>query len=191
MNTAFKLSQHIVICLQLPDAAISIPGRFWPNGLYGNATKTARMRMDLGGLHTDSWCAVGLAMPEGTRLRFRFHVGRFLSCSQRGDLLSSCACFAVYVLQPQRVPSLRSHSQRSLLRGQRQVRSSLVGHQDLSLARSWNDGSADLDTSAAGADALDFLESAGCLTLGNRCCSAKLQSINYYNATVWRSAADV
>ncbi|CAE7196543.1 unnamed protein product [Symbiodinium pilosum] len=53
--------------------------RFWPNGLYGNATKTARMRMDLGGLHTDSWCAVGLAMPEGTRLRFRFHVGALWS----------------------------------------------------------------------------------------------------------------
>ncbi|CAE7560054.1 unnamed protein product [Symbiodinium sp. CCMP2456] len=49
--------------------------RFWPNGLFGNATKKARVRMDLGGLNADSWCAIGLAMPEGTKLRFRLHVG--------------------------------------------------------------------------------------------------------------------
>ena len=35
--------------------------------------------MDLGGLNADSWCAIGLAMPEGTKLRFRLHVGRPLS----------------------------------------------------------------------------------------------------------------
>ncbi|CAE7381641.1 unnamed protein product [Symbiodinium natans] len=53
--------------------------RFWPNGLYGNATKKARVRMDLGGLDADSWCAVGLSMPEGTKLRFRLHVGHVWS----------------------------------------------------------------------------------------------------------------
>ncbi|CAE6953938.1 unnamed protein product, partial [Symbiodinium sp. CCMP2592] len=52
--------------------------RFWPNGLFGNATKKARVRMDLGGLNADSWCAIGLAMPEGTKLRFRLHVGQDL-----------------------------------------------------------------------------------------------------------------
>mmetsp|Transcript_18567 Transcript_18567/g.34834 ORF Transcript_18567/g.34834 Transcript_18567/m.34834 type:complete len:321 (+) Transcript_18567:85-1047(+) len=65
--------------------------RFWPNGLYGHATKKSRLRMDLGGLRADSWCAVGLAMPYGAKLRFRLHVGdhwsEIRSCQWQAGLM--------------------------------------------------------------------------------------------------------
>lgn len=47
--------------------------RFWPNGYYGKAAKRTRTRMTSG--QADSWCAIGLVMPEGTKLKFRFHIG--------------------------------------------------------------------------------------------------------------------
>ena len=69
----------VVGTAQLQLAEVVVSDRFWPNGLFGNTTKKARMSTDLGGLNADSWCAVGLAMPEGTKLRFRLHVGPSLS----------------------------------------------------------------------------------------------------------------
>ncbi|CAJ1348571.1 unnamed protein product [Effrenium voratum] len=47
--------------------------RFWPNGHFSKASKNARMRL---GDTTNSWCALGLVMPEGTKLKFRFRVGK-------------------------------------------------------------------------------------------------------------------
>ena len=35
--------------------------------------------MDMGDLQPDSWCAIGLVMPEGTKLKFRFRIGYELS----------------------------------------------------------------------------------------------------------------
>eukprot|EP00438_Fugacium_kawagutii_P031903 Skav233724 [mRNA] locus=scaffold2839:13493:25031:+ [translate_table: standard] len=63
--------------LQVKYWNVFVPaGQFWPNGYYGKATKRARMRM--AGAQVDSWCAVGLVMPEGTKLKFRFHIGQEL-----------------------------------------------------------------------------------------------------------------
>ncbi|CAK9012700.1 unnamed protein product [Durusdinium trenchii] len=53
--------------------------RFWPNGYFGKATRKNRMRTDLGSLEPDSWCAIGLVMPEGTKFKFRFRVGNHWS----------------------------------------------------------------------------------------------------------------
>eukprot|EP00930_Biecheleria_cincta_P008119 TRINITY_DN109484_c0_g1_i1.p1 TRINITY_DN109484_c0_g1~~TRINITY_DN109484_c0_g1_i1.p1 ORF type:complete len:343 (+),score=52.38 TRINITY_DN109484_c0_g1_i1:131-1159(+) len=53
--------------------------RFWPNGFYGASTKKERLRMDLGGLRADSWCALALCMPIDTKLRLRFRVGQIRS----------------------------------------------------------------------------------------------------------------
>lgn len=49
--------------------------RFWPNGFWGATTKKERLRMDLGGLRANSWCAIALCMPIDTKLRLRFRVG--------------------------------------------------------------------------------------------------------------------
>lgn len=60
--------------------------RFWPNGYYGKAAKRTRTRMTSG--QADSWCAIGLVMPEGTKLKFRFHIGNQMVRSQNVSLAS-------------------------------------------------------------------------------------------------------
>eukprot|EP00434_Breviolum_minutum_P033141 symbB.v1.2.029325.t1/scaffold3195.1/size61537/2 len=62
---------------QIGDDTASM--RFWPNGYYGKATKRSRARAIGGAGHPDSWCAIGLVMPEGTKLKFRFYVGNHWS----------------------------------------------------------------------------------------------------------------
>lgn len=49
--------------------------RFWPNGFFTMATRRSRRDMDLGGLRTDAWCAVGLHLAAGAKLRLRFIIG--------------------------------------------------------------------------------------------------------------------
>lgn len=55
--------------------------RFWPNGYFSSCTRKERAAgekagtQDLGGIDPDSWCAIGLWMPAGSRLRLRFFVG--------------------------------------------------------------------------------------------------------------------
>ena len=44
--------------------------RFWPNGYFGKGRKAPKESAI-----ADSWCALALVMPEGTKLRFRFHIG--------------------------------------------------------------------------------------------------------------------
>lgn len=53
--------------------------RFWPNGFWGVTTKKERLRMDLGGLRANSWCAIALSMPIDTRLTLRFRIGEHRS----------------------------------------------------------------------------------------------------------------
>ncbi len=65
--------------LALSFVSAEQPERFWPNGYYGKATKRSRVRAIGGAGHPDSWCAIGLVMPEGTKLKFRFYVGQELS----------------------------------------------------------------------------------------------------------------
>jgi len=49
--------------------------RFWPNGFFNYAQKRERDECTLGGLLVHSWCAIGLFMPHGMKLRLRFFVG--------------------------------------------------------------------------------------------------------------------
>lgn len=69
-----------------PFVSAAQPERFWPNGYYGKATKRSRVRAIGGSGHPDSWCAIGLVMPEGTKLKFRFYVGQELSVRIFEDL---------------------------------------------------------------------------------------------------------
>lgn len=69
-----------IACLCRRFSFFCLVCRFWPNGYYGKATKRARMRM--AGGQVDSWCALGLVMPEGTKLKFRFHIGQELSAAE-------------------------------------------------------------------------------------------------------------
>lgn len=48
--------------------------------------------MRMAGAQVDSWCAVGLVMPEGTKLKFRFHIGQELSAASE-SLQSKVTCF--------------------------------------------------------------------------------------------------
>jgi len=75
--------------------------RFWPNGYYSTATRLERMRMDLGGLRADSWCAVALSMPADTKLRLRFRIG------DQWSELRTCSWEAGSVIQQVWMPPLQ------------------------------------------------------------------------------------
>lgn len=48
---------------------------FWPNRFFTNFPKRDSKNVDMGGLHTHAWCAVGLFLHPESHLRFRFFVG--------------------------------------------------------------------------------------------------------------------
>lgn len=48
---------------------------FWPNRLFTNFPKRDSKDVDMGGLHSHAWCAVGLFLPAESHLKFRFFVG--------------------------------------------------------------------------------------------------------------------
>jgi len=54
--------------------------RFWPNGYFSSASRSERRDTnEQGSLNANSWCAVGLDVPSGNRLRLRFFCGNEMS----------------------------------------------------------------------------------------------------------------